>query len=47
MNVYEAPVSNALETSTAVKATACGVNCNWGFGVGVVIAMVGPLPGPT
>ena len=47
MSVYEAPTSTALESQVAVKATACGVNCNWGFGVGVVIAMVGPLPGPT
>jgi hypothetical protein len=25
----------------------CGINCNWGFGIGVVILIVGPLPGPT
>ncbi len=30
-----------------IQAEACGINCNWGFGIGVVILIVGPLPGPT
>lgn len=46
MGVYEAP-TNYSETGGEISSRACGVNCNWGFGVGVVIAMVGPLPGPT
>lgn len=29
------------------EADVCGVNCNWGFGLGVAILIVGPLPGPT
>lgn len=45
MNIYEAPKSQSLESS--VKPAACGFNCNNGFGVGIVIAMIGPLPGPT
>lgn len=45
MNIYEAPKSQSLELNTLVGA--CGFNCNTGFGVGIVIAMIGPLPGPT
>ncbi len=45
MNIYEAPKSQSLELSAQVGA--CGINCNNGFGVAIVIAMVGPLPGPT
>lgn len=47
MSVYEAPTSLALEMQEAADIEICGVNCDWGFGVGIVIAMVGPLPGPT
>lgn len=46
MSVYEAPKSVGVENSIEV-AGSCGVNCNTGFGVGIVIAMIGPLPGPT
>lgn len=47
MSVYEAPVSTSAETQLVSTQATCGVNCNWGFGVGVAIAMIGPLPGPT
>ncbi len=36
----------ATENAT-IDAEACGINCNWGFGIGAVIIIVGPLPGPT
>ncbi|QNU67044.1 hypothetical protein EHE19_000345 [Ruminiclostridium herbifermentans] len=45
MNVYEAPKSESLES--AAQEAICGFNCNTGFGIGIVIAMIGPLPGPT
>lgn len=44
-NIYEAPKSQSLEQETIQEF--CGFNCNTGFGVGIVIAMIGPLPGPT
>lgn len=46
MSVYVAPKSEGLEQKANVHM-ACGINCDTGFGVGIVIAMVGPLPGPT
>ena len=46
MAIYEAPRSVGSETRT-LSTSVCGINCNWGFGTGIVIAMVGPLPGPT
>ena len=45
MDVYEVPTSEGLEQQIA--PISCGFNCNWGFGVGIFIAMIGPLPGPT
>jgi len=43
--VLEKPM--ALETESGLADEICGINCNWGFGLGVVILIVGPLPGPT
>jgi hypothetical protein len=37
----------AVDGTTALAAEICGINCNWGFGIGAVILIVGPLPGPT
>lgn len=45
MNAFQAPLAESSEA--VVQADLCGVNCDWGFGLGIVIAMVGPLPGPT
>lgn len=46
MNVYEVPKSSS-EEEAKIESDLCGVNCDWGFGLGVAIAMIGPLPGPT
>lgn len=46
MNVYEVPKSETTSIDQ-IGQKACGFNCNTGFGVGIVIAMIGPLPGPT
>lgn len=43
MGVYEVPTSSSQE-SNAVAASSS--RCDTGFGI-IVIAMVGPLPGPT
>lgn len=46
MSVYEIPKSEGVEQKKRVDL-GCGVNCDWGFGAGIAIAMIGPLPGPT
>ena len=46
MSVYETPKSEGVEQKKRVDL-GCGVNCDWGFGAGMAIAMIGPLPGPT
>lgn len=46
MSVYETPKSEGVEQKKRVDL-GCGVNCDWGFGAGIAIAMIGPLPGPT
>lgn len=46
MEVYEVPTSQEISTDQ-VEERICGFNCNMGFGAGIIIAMVGPLPGPT
>ncbi len=42
--VLAQPVATEAE---ALAEEICGINCNWGFGIGAVIIIVGPLPGPT
>ena len=46
MSVYETPKSEGVEQKKRVDL-GCGVNCDWGFGAGIAIAMIGLLPGPT
>ena len=38
---------SAMDGGASIMLDVCGINCNWGFGIGVVILIVGPLPGPT
>ena len=42
MSVYETPKSEGVEQKKRVD-----LDCDWGFGAGIAIAMIGPLPGPT
>lgn len=40
-------ISPEAKTPQAVEAADdCGFNCNWGFGIGIII-VVAPVPGPT
>jgi len=43
-SVFEVPTATSPNISTTEES--CGFNCDWGFGIGVVIVVIGPLPGP-
>ena len=47
MSVYETPKKRRRRAVKKRVDLGCGVNCDWGFGAGIAIAMIGPLPGPT
>ena len=39
MSVYETPKSEGVEQKKRVDL-GCGVNCDWGFGAGIAIAII-------